>query len=623
MDRFALRAKLLPLLGLGSLLLWPAITGHTRYLTPSRTFTDLGTSTLVVVILVYSLNLAMGYSGLLSLMHSGLLGLGGYVAGYFATRHGWKIWWIIPVALLLGAALGALSSAISLRATYLYFGVITLSLNQVLGEIAKEWRSVTLGENGIDSIPNRANVDHGVATPSGFGKWFTSTPRYFVILAFALAVYFIHRNLVRSRAGRAFQAVRESGDAASALGIRPSTTKVLAFSLSGSLGALAGVLFAYHRGFVSPSVVLDSPISLFGGLLLGGTATLAGPFLGVTLFAAVEEIVKHLVGNRPIYAPLILGIILWLLLVLAPKGLVGLWQGSRVGSRLSQRPSRATSAATTAPSLAWAEAAAARSGDNDGPMLDARGVTKSFGGIRALEGVDVQVLAREVHGIIGPNGSGKSTFVNCATGLYHADAGTISLFGRPAPVQPYEVAAAGVVRVFQVPHLFERVSVLENVLTGMHLRSRQNWLTAVLRLPSFLRDEGAARAEGLQLLALAGLGEKADWIAASLSHGQKRMLEVVRAVGAHPRMLILDEPATGLTSEEVASLGRLIDTLKAGGLSIVLIEHNVAFVMGICDRITVFDQGRVIAVGTPAQVQADPAVQRAYLGAADVVEASA
>lgn len=616
-------ALTLPIFGLVFLLAWPTLTNHLGALSgKANYYTDLGTVTLVSVMLVYSLNLAMGYSGLLSLMHTGFLGVGGYMAGYLATRHGLPIWVGILAAVVAGALVGAIASAVSLRATYLYFGVITLSLNVVLGEVAKEWKSVTLGEDGMNEIPNRVKIVDGVATPTSFHKWFNATPRYFIVLGATMAVYVIHRNIVRSRTGRSFQAVRESSDAANALAIRSSTTKVLAFALSGAIAALAGVFWAYHRGSMQPSTIQPGDtITLFGGLLLGGTATLAGPFIGVVLFRFVVEIVNnHLVGNHPVYAPLILGAILWLLLVFAPKGIVGSWQESRFGSsrrRTRQQPVSTTVAAPTADALVWARARAA---EQHGPILEARGVVKSFGGIKALQGVDVTVDANEVHGIIGPNGSGKSTFVSAATSFLHRDSGTITIFGQPAPSRPDLVAASGVVRVFQVPHLFERVSVLDNVLTGMHKRSRQHWWSAAFRLPGWFADERSLRDEGRSLLALAGLADKADWLAASLSHGQKRLLEVVRAVGAHPRILVLDEPATGLTSEEVTSLADLVRTLKAGGLTIVLIEHNVQFVMGVCDRVTVFEQGRVIATGSPAAIQANADVQRAYLGASDVAE---
>ena len=627
LERFNLRPKILPVLGMAFLVCWPLLSGKVGFLSPGREYVDLGTSTLISVILVYSLNIAMGYAGLLSLMHAGFLRLGGYAAGYFASRQGWPIVAVLALALLAGAAIGAFSAGISLRATYLYFGIITLSLNNVLDEVAKEWRSVTLGEDGISAIPNRVDVIDGLATPRGFKSWFQPTPRYMIVLGATLAVVLLHANIVKSRTGRSFQAVRESSDTASALGIRVSSVKIMAFALSGAVGALAGVFFAYHRGFINPSIIAASPLVLFTGLLLGGSGTLVGPFIGVVLYSVLEKTLtkSSIIERHPLYYWLVLGTIIWILLLTVPKGIAGSFQGSRLSKPF--RTSRRNWSADVSPNDASVTASdvlswATQPSDlrTDAPILTATGVTKSFGGIKALQGADLAVVPREIHAIMGPNGCGKSTFVNCITQFLHPDGGTIEIFGAPVAATSERVAASGVIRVFQVPHLFERVSALENVLTGMHLRSQQTLLTSALRMPSFLREERRLRQEGRALLELAGLGDKIDELAASLSHGQKRLLEVARAVAAHPKILILDEPATGLTSEEVRALAVLIRRLKDGGLTIVLIEHNVGFVMDISDRITVMEQGRVIAVGSPSEIQRNAEVQRAYLGGGDVVE---
>jgi ABC-type branched-subunit amino acid transport system ATPase component/ABC-type branched-subunit amino acid transport system permease subunit len=590
------------------LLLWPWLTQHSPYLSSKpNAYLNLGTSTLIIAILVYSLNIAMGYSGLLSLMHTGFLGTGAYAGGILANKYGWSFGLILPVAIIACAALGVVVTALSLRATYLYFGVITLSFNVFLAEIGKEWTAVTNGEDGLAGIPN----------PESFTTWYETRPRYFIVLAFLVVAILFHRNVIKSKSGRAFQAVRESGDAAAALGVRSATTKMTAAALSGGLAGVAGILFAFHEQFMNPSIIQPGDtVILFGGLLLGGTATVAGPLIGVISFTLLKEVIKKVLevffNDRQEYSTLILGVLLWLILLLVPKGIVGTWNGSKLGSRL--RRERTYTTAITDP-LGWAGSDTAWGT----PILIASKVSKSFGGVKALQGVDVAVLSQEVHGIIGPNGSGKSTFVNCATSHLHRDSGTIEIFGQPVPDRAVDVAKAGVVRVFQVPHLFERVSVLDNVLTGMHLRSKQTWLTASMRLPVWAKDENRLRDEGVALLGLAGLASKADWLAANLSHGQKRLLEVARAVGAHPKILILDEPATGLSSEEIASLAQLIRTLKDGGLSIILIEHNVEFVMAVCDRITVFEQGQVIAVGSPSEIRRNEDVQRAYLGGGDVL----
>ncbi|MWK38359.1 ATP-binding cassette domain-containing protein [Actinomadura sp. J1-007] len=254
------------------------------------------------------------------------------------------------------------------------------------------------------------------------------------------------------------------------------------------------------------------------------------------------------------------------------------------------------------------------------PALEGRGLVKHFGGVKAVDGVDISVGSGTVHGIIGPNGSGKSTTVSCLTRFHQVDDGEVLVFGETAARHPWAVPSQGVIRVFQIPHLFEQQSVLDNVLTGRRRRESYGWLAAVLRLPAYRRQDRAGRAEGRALLEFAGLAGRADRLAGSLSHGQKRLLEVVRAAASGPRVLILDEPATGLTRTEIAALARLCRGFRDAGLAVVLIEHNVEFVMDVCDQITVIDSGTVIASGAPDHVRGHPAVLEAYLGRPDLVE---
>jgi branched-chain amino acid transport system ATP-binding protein/branched-chain amino acid transport system permease protein len=244
-------------------------------------------------------------------------------------------------------------------------------------------------------------------------------------------------------------------------------------------------------------------------------------------------------------------------------------------------------------------------------------VVKHFGGVHAVDGISVQFKAGEVHGIIGPNGSGKSTLISSLTRYHELTSGSVTLLGAEADKKPFKVARDGVTRVFQIPHLFERVSVLDNVLTGMYRRDKYSIFDAIFRTPRYLKANSRSVAEAKALLSLAGMLGMEELAAGSISHGQKRLLEVIRAVATEPKILILDEPATGLTQDEMHSLTSLIRTLAAGGMCVVLIEHNVAFLMDLADIVTVIQSGKVIAEGTPQEVQKNERVLEAYLGNTD------
>ncbi|GAA4082912.1 ABC transporter permease subunit [Nonomuraea soli] len=578
------------------LLAWPFITDFYSY--NAQYYDGLVASAAIAAVLTISLNLAMGYGGMLSMAHTGLQLLGGYGTAFVAVKAGlpWPVG--LGLAVVLSAVLSALLLLVSLRATYLYFGMITLAANLIVIEIGREWDDVTGGINGITGI------DPGMAKRAF----------YYVVVAALIVAYLVQRNFVRSSAGRAAMAVRESPESASAMGIRPATTKLLTFSVAGGLAGLSGGLYALQLGFINPDVgLLDNGLVFFVGLFLGGIGTLAGPLLGVAFITVIVELGK----DHARYTTLILGVALLVSMMVIPRGIVGTWQASRFG-----RPKAAPDAGGD-PETSQVPASVGsgdRPPDRDVPALEGRGLVKHFGGVRALDGVDIAVQAGTVHGVIGPNGSGKSTLVSCLTRFYRADEGEVLIFGEPAPAASWAVPGAGVTRVFQVPHLFERQSVLDNVLTG--IRTPYSWVSAVLRLPSCLRAEREARAFATELLAFAGLAARASFPADSLSHGQKRLLEVVRAVATRPRVLILDEPATGLVPGEIDALARLCAALRERGLAVVLIEHNVEFVMKVCDEVTVIETGRVIARGAPAQVRADPAVLAAYLGRPDLVESS-
>ena len=556
----------------------PVVTSNTYYLFVAMLIG-------ITIVVATGLNILAGSSGQVSLGQAGFYALGAYTGALVTTRLGLAFWTALPLAAMLGGAVGVVLALASLRVTGPYLAMVTIAFGIIVEHGLIEWDAVTQGFGGIANIPRPRLATLELTLPR----------YYYVVLLAVLVSLALARNLQRSAWGRALVAVRESEIAAESLGLNPYFLRTAAFTLSAAFAGAGGCLYAFLSGFVSPdSFTMQASILFLLVILFGGLGRVMGPVVGALVLIVLPELLHQFSDYRLIlYGGLLLGSIYFL-----PGGVVGALAG-----RLA-RPRESDVAAEP-----W------RPVRTEGRALEARGLEIHFGGIAALAAADLTLLPGTVHGLIGPNGAGKTTLLNLLSGFYRPDVGRIGLGDVPlAGAPPYRIARAGVGRTFQTTQLFDAMTVVENVEIGLAGQRIGSVWAALAGSPAVRARERRLRAEALGLLAFVGYKGEPDEQARNLPFGHKRLVEIARALGRRPEALLLDEPAAGLAQAEIDGLADLIRRIRAAGTAVLLVGHHMDLVMGTSDRVTVLNHGRKIAEGAPAAVQRDTTVLEAYLG---------
>jgi len=545
-------------------------------------------------IVTLGLDILVGWTGQISLGHAGLYAVGAYTSALLTTRLGLPFWVSAPLGVALAGLCGAALALPSLRAKGPYLAMVTIAFGFMAEVTSNRW-SLTGGPMGIMSIPGPTLPD---------GTEMTATQYFWLVAGVALLCHLFAANLFRSRVGRTLLALQSSEIAAETVGVNVYRYKVLAFIVSSVYAGIGGVFFAHQNGFInSDTFVFSLSVSLLTSALMGGSGTLYGPLVGSVILNLIPTVFASLHD----YHLYIYGGIILVTIVFLPKGIVGSLRQMPALRRLRRQQSIITADPSA---LDFARGAA-----KDGPVLAVRGLSKSFGGVRALSGVDMAIAPGTVHGLIGPNGSGKSTFVNVVTGVYRANAGEIMLDDRVLPARgPAQMARHGITRTFQSIRLFGDLSVLDNVMVGLHLRPACGFWAQLLQTRAAVVEEAAFRRQAIALLEFVGIAERAHDPARNLSYGQQRLLEIARALAVHPRLLMLDEPAAGVNPTELHHLTRIIRDIRAAGVTLLVIEHHMELIMGISDTISVLDFGEKIDEGGAAALREDAKVIEAYLG---------
>jgi len=555
--------------------------------------------------------LLTGVGGMTSFGQAAFVGLGAYATAWVSgnPQVGEALAAIPPgllpwLGLLLGLAVTALVAwalgAVTLRLSghYLPLGTIAwgLSLYYIFGNL-----QVLGGHTGLAGLPSLGLFGLDMTSPRVLGVF---------IWALLLVMIWALHNLLDSREGRAIRSLKTGRVMAESMGVDTARQRIKLFVLAALLAAVSGWLYAHLQRFVNPTPFnLNIGIEYLFMAVVGGSGYLWGAVLGATLItllkAELQDWLPKLLGTSGNFEIVVFGLLMLLVLQRAADGLWPLIAGAT--RRFIQPAQRAGRQAAAAP---LAQRALPALGT---VVLDASDVTKRFAGLVANNAVNLDVKAGEVHALIGPNGAGKSTFFNMISGVDDPTTGTVSLMGQPMAGKPSrEFAKLGLGRTFQHVRLLGQRSVLENVALGAHLRGQRGWVSAMLRTDR--REEAALLAEARRQIERCGLLDYIDTPAASLPLGQQRIVEIARALAGQPSLLLLDEPAAGLRHLEKQSLAKLLSQLRAEGLAILVVEHDMEFVMNLADRVTVLEFGTVIASGTPAAVQADPRVLAAYLG---------
>jgi branched-chain amino acid transport system ATP-binding protein len=555
-----------------------------------------GIAVVILAIAAMALNLCVGYTGLVSFGHSTWFGIGAYAAGLIQLHwFGGEIWLPLLLSMIVVAVLSAIAGVIILRRRGVYFSLLTLAFAALTYTIAFRWSEVTGGEDGLGGLKR------GSVGPFSLDN---ALSYYVVVALIGLAVLYVLLRLVRSPFGHVLMAIRENQLRATFQGYPVERYKLGVFVISAVVTGLAGALLAFQTYLVSAEAV-SVPFSgeLLAMVVIGGMRSMLGPALGALFFIVFRELFSIWTPNWLLW----FGLIFVAFVLHSPGGLVGIW--GTLARRWWPAPEEAAAMSKRRIYEGLALPAFLAPDGLTGMVLEVEGISKHFGGIRAVTNASLQIGAGEIHALIGPNGAGKTTLFNLVSGLYPLDQGSIRLKGREiGGVPPELICHSGLARSFQITNLFRGLSIYENLRLSLQAQStgRFNVWRDIEGFPE-IHAETAELAKFLGLEGIEGIE------AGELSYGGQRLVDLGIALGSKPQVLLLDEPLAGLAAAERERVSRLIQNVAAN-IPVLIVEHDIDRVLGFSQQVTVMNQGEVLMTGSPEAVRADRRVQQIYTG---------
>ncbi len=568
----------------------------------------------IFAILGLSFNLILGYTGLIAMCHATFFAIGAYTSGLLGVSFGTNFLLGIVAGMIVTGAVSLLVAIPAIRVRDEYLIVTTLALLMIVYTVLMNWIELTRGAAGLSGIPR----------PSLFGYQISSPPAFIPLMfGFAAIVFSICWRIVHSPFGRVLRAIREDEVATESLGKNVRAFKVRIFVVGGALAAIAGSLFAHYMTYISPAnFTINDTILIFAVVIIGGAANAWGPVVGAVILVSVMEALRFMEISPVIVGftrQIAYGAILIGFMCFRPQGFLGEFaiQPKKDGKKPNSLPTGngekpgSEGVGGKIPGLFQEKARPT----NPEKLLRLDGISKNFGGLKAINHCTMDLSEGEIVGLIGPNGAGKTTLFNVITGFYSPDKGSVDFAGRDISSLPaHQITHLGIARSFQDLRLFHNMTVLDNVLVARPRQSGENLIWAFLRPGQVSREEKENRGKALGYLQFVGLADKADDLAGSLSFAEQKLLSLARLLATEARLILLDEPASGLDQMVMESLFPLVKDLVKFGKTICIVEHNMEVIRAMVDEIVFLNEGRVLARGTPEQIMNAPELAEIYFG---------